>query len=719
MADAATLTEHQLLLFWLQLFLLVAVARGLGGLMRRIGQPAVVGELAAGLVLGPSLFGRIAPALHSYVFPADDVQQGLLLAVSWIGVVLLLVVTGFETDLKLLASLGRSSLAVSVGSLVAPLVVGFGLGYLLPDIFLGAAGERTSFALFLAVAFAVSSLPVVAKILMEMRLMRRNIGQVIVAGGVANDLVGWILLGVLAGIVTGGGFALMPLLTSLGAIVVFLVLSLTFGQRVTDSALRRARQARGPVPPFTVMIVLTLALSLTAQAIGVEAIIGAFVAGIILSRSRYRQESLESSLAVLVDSFLAPVFFAAAGLSVDLGLLAEPSTAAWAVVVIAAGTVSKMAGSFVGARVGGMSSAEGLAVSIGLNARGAVGIVIATIGLGLEILNVRSYTIIVVMALVTSMMPPPLLRRILSGMTAPPEEAARLEREAMLEASIIAGTRRALLPTRGGANSVLAARLLDLAMQPDTAITIHTVRSRSGGEEDAGRGDAAAREAAEWLTGRSTERIDTASDDVADAIIKEAELGYGVLAVGMSEGFTLSPLLSRVLTTSPIPVLLVKHGRNVDAHSERMTFKRLMVPSIGTPAGMAAEEVAYTLAASIPAPVDVVHVVNRIDEAAQDYTYRRLSGPGVRSSVQALLERSRSLAAQFGQQANVQVRSGSLVGPELLLAADEAGTDLLILGAQLRSYAGEPFLGHGVEWLLEHSPQTVVVVVLPDGDRGD
>ena len=725
MVEAATLTEHQLLIFWLQLFLLVAVARGLGGLMRRIGQPAVIGELAAGLVLGPSLFGRAAPALHDYVFPADDVQQGLLLAVSWVGVAMLLVVTGFETDLKLLASLGRTSAAVSIGSLVVPLVLGFLLGNLLPAMFLGSADQRVPFAMFMAVALSISSLPVVAKILMEMNLMRRNVGQVIVAGGMANDLVGWILLGVLAGVVTGGGLNVGSLLSTIVSIVLFLILCLTVGQRLTDAALRRARQTSiGLVSPFTVGILLTLGLAVIAQALGVEAVIGAFLAGIMLGRSRYRQSQLEDSLEVVTNSFLAPIFFATAGLSVDLGLLADPSTAAWAVIVVLVATAAKFLGAFFGSRIGGMTSTEGVAVSIGLNARGAVEIVIATIGLSLDVLNVRSYTIIVVMAVVTSMMAPPLLRRVLGRMEAQPEEAARLQREAMLDASVIAGTKRALLPTRGGANSVLAARLLDLAMQPDTAITIHTVRSRTASAADAERGDAAALEAAGWLTSRSTERIDTAADDVAAAITKEANLGYGVVAVGMSEGFSgahmLSPQLSRILTTSPVPVLLVKHGREVDAHSDTHTFRRLMVPSIGTRAGLAAEEGAYTLAANIPAPVDVVHVVNRIDEAAVDYTYRPYDGPSaLRSSVLGLLERSKNLAAQFGQEANVQIRSGSLVGPELTIAAEESGVDLLILGAQLRSYGGEPFLGHGVEWLLEHSTQTVAVVVLPLVDHSD
>lgn len=193
------LTEHQLLIFWLELALLVAVARGLGALCRRHGQPAVVGELAAGLLLGPSVLGRIAPGALELLLPGDPVQSGLLLAVSWLGVAFLLVVAGFETDLKLLVSLGRGSLTVSLGSLLLPLVGGIGLGLVLPASFLGDSDLRLPFALFFGIALAVSALPVVAKILMDMRLMRRDVGQGTMAAGIANDLVGYLGLGVLAG----------------------------------------------------------------------------------------------------------------------------------------------------------------------------------------------------------------------------------------------------------------------------------------------------------------------------------------------------------------------------------------------------------------------------------------------------------------------------------------------------------------------------------------
>jgi nucleotide-binding universal stress UspA family protein len=198
----------------------------------------------------------------------------------------------------------------------------------------------------------------------------------------------------------------------------------------------------------------------------------------------------------------------------------------------------------------------------------------------------------------------------------------------------------------------------------------------------------------------------------------------------MSEGFTgghaMSPVLADTLIKSPIPVMLVKHGADVDAEADQLHFGRVLVPSIGTRAGLAAEEVAYTLAARTDAQVDVVHVVNRLDtvvgtrspDGRGEISDRRLAAmtgavPAPSRVVEGLLDQSRALATKFGRDVNVQMRTGTLVGPELAQAADETGVDLIVVGAQLRSYAGQPFLGHGVEWLLEHSDQTVVVVVLP------
>lgn len=724
------LEEHSLLLFWAQLFVLVAVARSLGGLMRRIGQPAVVGELAAGLLIGPSVLGKLWPAGYGWLFPSDDaVQSAIILSISWLGVAMLLVVTGFETDLKLLTSLGRSSYLISTGSLVVPLAMGFGLGMVLPESLLGDPAMRVPFALFMAVALSISALPVVAKILMDMNLMRRDIGQITVAAGMANDLVGWILLGTIAGLVGQGGFDLTALLTTVGLMALYLVAILTAGQRLVDAALRRARP-NGVVSTFTVVVVTALGSGVVTQLIGVEAVLGAFVAGIVLGRSRYQQPEVRHSLETVVHGFLAPVFFATAGLSVDLASLASPANALSALAVVVVAAIAKLAGSFIGATLGGMSAREGIAIGVGLNARGAMEIVVATIGLGLGVLNAGSYAVVVVLAITTSMMAPPLLRRILSTMEAGPVEAERLEREAVLDASVIAGTTVALVPTRGGLNSLIAARVLDMALQPATAVAVLTVRGEDDDDARPAHKTAAERVRA-LMHDRRVEHIERDSDDVVQAIAAEAALGYGLVGLGVTEDLMregrVSDLLRAILSTCPVPMLLVRHAADFEGAPDQVAFRHLLVPAAGTRVSQAAQEVAFTLAARAGSrEVDVVHVDTRPaeDQVAETVrpartillTRRRgtVPEPVLRPATTAMLEKARSLADRFGREVNVLARHGIQAGPELLAAAQERGADTIVVGAQVRQHDGELFLGHGVEHLLTRAPQTILVVVFPE-----
>lgn len=688
--------EHALLLFWVQLALLLGTARGLGALATRARQPAVVGELAAGLVLGPSVLGRVAPGLAERLFPGGEVESALILAVSWLGIVLLLAVTGFETDLGLLRRLGRASAGVSVGSLVVPFLAGFGLGLVLPASLVGGDVERTTFALFVAVALSISALPVVARILADMRLMRRDFGQITVAAGMVNDLVGWLLLGALTAIVTSGGLDVADLGVTVLALAVFVLLAFTAGQRLVDHALRRSRATGGTAASLTVIVLTVAAAGAFTHAIGMEAVIGAFLAGIVLARSRFLPETAAHTVEHVSNGVFAPVFFATAGLFVDLGALAEPSNALSALAILAVAALAKLVGSYVGGRVSRLSPTASLAVGVGLNARGAMEIVLAAVGLRLGVLNGASYSAIVLMAMATSMLAPPLLRPILRRLEASPEEARRLEREETLASSVIAKARHALLPTRGGRNAAEAARLLHLVLRPEAHVTVMTV-------ETGPALDGHVAELVATLRDRSTDVRREPDRDPVDAIVGEAALGYDLVAVGLNEDFrgshALSPRLQGLLARTPVPVLLVRRS----TIPERGAIRRVVVPVSGTSTSRAAEELAYTLAARVDAAVDVVHVVER-----------QPAGPDAAPGAVGQLTRARTLAERFGQGAATLLRHGTTAAEEIVAAANERAADLVLLGARLRTTDdGRPFLGYGVEHVLEAAAPTVAVVVFP------
>ena len=238
-------SEHQLLVFWLQLLVLLLLsARVLGGAMRAIGQPSVIGELAAGLLLGPSVLGHLAPGVHDWLFPADPLQRSLLAGPAWIGVFLLLILTGLETDLALIRRLGRATARVAVGSLLIPVLAGIALGVGLPGSFVGSETERSVFALFMGTALGISALPVIAKILSDLDLMRRNVAQVLLAAAMADDVAGWILLGIVAGLAQSGSVDAVRLGVTVAGLVVFLGLAFTLGQRGVDALLRLRARAR-------------------------------------------------------------------------------------------------------------------------------------------------------------------------------------------------------------------------------------------------------------------------------------------------------------------------------------------------------------------------------------------------------------------------------------------------------------------------------------------
>ena len=715
-----SLSQHQLLVFWVQICALVLAARLLGALMRRIGQPAVIGELGAGLLLGPSVFGRLWPAGFEWFLPHDTLETGALLAVGWIGVALLLVVTGFETDLGLIRRFRRAATLVAAGSLLLPFALGIGVGFGMPGRFLGGEQSRLVFALFMATALSISSLPVIAKILSELNLLRRNFGQITLAAGMANDVVGWLLLGVIAGLAQKGTVSVGGLVKSLGGMILFVVLAMTVGQRAIDAALRRTRRDKGGgvASGLSVSLLFALGFAVATQALGVEAVLGAFVAGILLGRSRFQHEQVFHQIESITLSLFAPLFFATAGLRVDLGQLAEPEVLVWGLVVLAVACLAKFAGAFVGARCAGLSSREGIALGAGLNARGALEIVIATVGVGLGVLNGAAYTIVVLMAMATSIMAPPTLRLAVRGWHGSDEEQERLGREEALSKNLLVRTERLLLPSRGSPNSIAAAQVLHFAWPESTPATILSV------EVDGTAADVAP--IVNVLDQRDHDVRVIPSQDVVGEVLEEAKLGYGVIVVGATgldagspniDGASLlSPMVDEILRKCNLPTVIVRRARNLGTRLPG-AFGRALVPVTGSQGSRAAEEVALNLSQRLGTEVVLTHVVNRPTQptatsgSTADVAASTAASPDDAGS--GVVKQATRVAAALGVTTRSTVRTSVSVAEELVAAAEDEDADLIVVGCTLRRLDNRPFLGHTVEYVLEHSDATVVAVVLP------
>jgi Kef-type K+ transport system membrane component KefB/nucleotide-binding universal stress UspA family protein len=732
MSHFTSLTEHQQLVFWAELLAILAVARLLGTLLRRWGQPAVVGELAAGVLLGPSVLGRVWPGGFTWLFPADKVQSGAVNAIGWLGIAFLLVLTGFETDLDIVRSLGRAAGSVATGALVLPFLCGLAIGLTVPSVFMGTHAHRAVFTLFMAVGLSISSLPVIAKVLTDLDFMRRNFGQVTVAVGMVNDLVGWLALGVIAGLASSQGLSAWRLAVTIGAMAALLVGGLSAGQQGVDGLLRWVRTRSDGVGDSLVVSVLVVVLVATlAQAAGIEAVLGAYIAGIVLGRSRFRHPQLHEHLESITYGVLAPVFFATAGLKLDLGTLARSTTALWGGIVFVVAVAAKFVGSYGGARAGRLPRREALALGSALNARGAVEVVIATVGLSLGILSRTAFTAIVLMAIVTSIMAPPLLRWVVKDWPGTEEEQRRLQHEGLLERNLLVRSGRLLLPSRGRPNSIAAAQILHAAWPSEVGVTVLSV---SGEDEEPDL-----ESIADVLEDREVEFRRVTDEGAFESLLREARLGYAAIGVGAADAAgdrLLSPVVDDLLAESPIPLVIVKQGMR-HGPVPPPALSRALVPVSGSPSSRTAQEIAFSMSAHQGTEVILMHVINRPEVVAA--AVRAPAGPragdadgaataatGLRpgtadagsqrgvKAADAVLDDAVTLGRQFDVLARTHSRPGTSTGEEILAAAEEVDADLIVLGATVRRLDGRPFLGHNVEHILEQANVTVVVVTTPD-----
>jgi Kef-type K+ transport system membrane component KefB len=402
-------TEHQLLLFLCEVLALFAAARIGGEIAVRAGLPSHVGEVVAGMLLGPSLFGRIWPAGFAALFPADPAQRALLDVVSWIGVILLILLAGLETRLGILRRVGRAAVGASVGGFALPFLLGFGLGLLAPDALVPGGIARAAFAAFLATAMSISAIPVIARILTELDLYRTAVGMVVLASAIVSDVLGWIVVALVAGWVEGANdtwpVARTALLTG-----VFLAAAYVVGRPLVAASMRLARERlRMPSAELATMLVLVFAGAAFTQAVGVHLVLGALVMAILIGRSRSVDPAAVEALNHLADGFFAPFFFAYTGLKVDVTTL-RGSALAFAAAAVVVACASKIVGGSLGARAGGLPRWEALAVGLGLNARGAMELVIAAIGLSIGVIGEATYAIIVLIAILTTILAAPTLR---------------------------------------------------------------------------------------------------------------------------------------------------------------------------------------------------------------------------------------------------------------------------------------------------------------------
>ncbi len=407
-------TEALLFFILLQLTVIVLVARIGTELALRVGQSAVVGEIIVGILLGPSLFGLLAPELFGYVFRSSAPEPMQMM--SQIGLVLLMFQIGLEFDFAHLSERSNRKAVywIAVASLALPFALGVSFGYLSAPS-LSPSAERIASALFMGTAFSITAMPVLGRIMMELDLTRTPIGVIAISAAAINDVVGWLLLALVTAFTVSDldslGFTL-----KVAAVLGFMLFCWVAVRPLLKWVFRRADVPRNGMSANLLGVTLA-AIFLGAMAtyqLGIFAIFGGFMMGVILHDEVAFAQAWKARISSFVTVFFLPIFFTYTGLRTNIGGLDSAGAWAWCVVTIALATLGKFGGAFLAARAVGLNQLEARMMGVMMNTRGLMELIIINVGFDLGVISQQTFTILVMMAIVSNVMTGPCLRRWLS-----------------------------------------------------------------------------------------------------------------------------------------------------------------------------------------------------------------------------------------------------------------------------------------------------------------
>jgi len=401
-------SEEHILAFLLQLFVLLTTAKVIGSLFQHWNLPALAGEILTGIFLGPTVLGRTLPGLHEALFPQEIIQQNMLETVSWIGVLFLLLATGFEVSLSSAWKQGKAAFSIGVIGVIIPFGLSVIIFYWLPDRFWGAQASRVSFTLFLSIAASISAIAVIARILHDLEILKSDLGLVTLSGFVVNDLLGWLVFAFVLGFATQEQAHTNSIFRTFFEISLFGIVCLTVGSKTVGIITKKLRSLNLPNPTTILTFISCLAMLCGAitQWIGVHAIMGFFLAGVMAGNSSEINERSREIISQMVHSVFVPIFFASIGLKVDFVTNLDYLLV---VVFTSVAIGGKFVGAWIGAFMAKMSREDCLSVGIAFIPGGEMEIVLGLLALEVGIVSETAFVAIVFAALSSSIAVGPLL----------------------------------------------------------------------------------------------------------------------------------------------------------------------------------------------------------------------------------------------------------------------------------------------------------------------
>ncbi|MEO0475436.1 MAG: cation:proton antiporter [Planctomycetota bacterium] len=425
-AGDSALDESAITKLLLAIAVLLGLARVLGELCRKFGQPAVLGEIVAGILLGQTVLLAIAPGVYEYLFPTAEGSAAWIAEEGFItlSAALLLFVVGLEVDLSAVVRQGKAMVLVSAMGIAIPFALGFGAATFFADT-LGvgekALNNQLPFQIFCGLAMSITALPVIAKILIDLNLSKSDMGVLVISSAMCNDLIGWIGFAVVLALLASGAgagaeaaaaeSAKLGVGETIGATIAFLVFMLTLGRFFMHKALPYV-QARWSWPGGVISFAFVIAMTCAAftEFLGIHSIFGAFIAGVAIGDSHHLRERTRDTIHQFVMNIFAPIFFASIGLRIDFRTAFQWDTV---LLVCAIALVGKVTGCYLGAKLAKLSPRESWAVGFGMAAQGAVGIILGQLANQAGLINDQLMVAIIIMALGTSILAGPAMQRIL------------------------------------------------------------------------------------------------------------------------------------------------------------------------------------------------------------------------------------------------------------------------------------------------------------------
>jgi Kef-type K+ transport system membrane component KefB len=401
------LSHSDIVTLIMSLGVMLILSRLLGEVARKLRFPIVVGEILAGLVLGKTLLGTFFPQTAVNLFPSSGNVPIALSGITSLAAIMLLFVAGMELELSLVIKQGRKAIITSIGSLIIPLAIGAYIGYFHIEIFHIRPESKRVFALFLGTALSITALPVIARILMDLGLYKTRVGTIIIAAAMLNDLVGWLIFSVVLGLIQEHREASLELWQTIVLTFVYTILILTGAKWLINKSLPWfQKKFAWPGGVLSLAFGLCFLGAAFTEYIGIHAIFGAFILGIAFGDSEHLTRKARDIIQQFVNNIFAPLFFVNIGLRLNFVDNFDLTITLW---ILLAALISKLIGGFLGAKISGLDYKESLAVGFGMNARGAMEIILANLALEAKLIDDKIFVSLVIMAIVTSMISGPML----------------------------------------------------------------------------------------------------------------------------------------------------------------------------------------------------------------------------------------------------------------------------------------------------------------------